>query len=82
MSYKASVNINFTEDTTKGYLNFGAQNDLPNIIIELVNSSNIAQSALNTKSFFLRGEGFVNKLLNAIKVNEKETILGILKKKK
>jgi len=76
--FRASVDPNFTENKSKGFINYGKSNDLPSIIIDLVNNSNITQACLNTKAFFLRGSGFVDQSLKDVKVSPKKTITQLL----
>ena len=71
-------------DGVNGLMTFGENNDYPQVIEKLINSSVTAKAAVNIYSKFLTGQGFRNKAINDIVIGKdsrgKEiTILSLLR---
>lgn len=61
-----------------GYVYYGESDDLPNKIIEYINNSGTATSALGRKRQFVLAEGFIDETTNSFKVNSTQTFYDLL----
>ena len=61
-----------------GYVYYGESDELPNKIIEYINNSGTATSALGRKRQFVLADGFINETTNAFKVNSNQTFYDLL----
>lgn len=62
------------KDNSKGILNWGENNNLPQNILKYIYESHTASACLDTFIDFLEGDGFSQKELGTFKVNEKQTL--------